>query len=185
MDIAHLKTLSKQMSLLLRHAPERAGLVLDPEGFVPIADLVMALAKNDPRVTVQSVQAVVRVLATEKKRFTIVGQDIRANYGHSTHARILHPRATPPDTLYHGTSIAALASILASGLKPMGRQYVHLTPHPELALSVGGRHGKPCLLRVDAGRADRDGVEFFNANPSFWLVAQLSPDYVAHVSSRP
>jgi putative RNA 2'-phosphotransferase len=183
MDLAHLKQLSKRMSHLLRHAPEQAGLALDPEGFVPLADLVAVLARSDHGVTAESVRDVVSVIAPEKQRFTIVDQDIRANYGHSIDTRIVHTRATPPDTLYHGTSVTALESIRANGLKPMGRQYVHLTPYAQLALSVGGRHGKPCLLKVSAREAHLAGVAFFNANPSFWLVTQLSPQYLTQVPS--
>lgn len=47
MDPTLLKRVSKQMALLLRHAPESAGLVLDPEGFVHIDDLVDALRRGD------------------------------------------------------------------------------------------------------------------------------------------
>src|SRR4030095_7640481 len=67
--------------------------------------------------------------------------------------RIAHERAAPPAVLFHGTATSALDAILASGLRPMRRQYVHLTGDSVLAMRVGARHGRACLLRVDAARA--------------------------------
>ena len=42
-DVKLLKQVSKQMAYLLRHAPEQAGLQLDPEGYVSVHQLVDAL----------------------------------------------------------------------------------------------------------------------------------------------
>lgn len=60
----------------------------------------------------------------------------------------------------------------------MGRQYVHLTPDRQLATSVGMRHGRPCLVRVDAASAHVDGVEFFRANFTFWLALGVPSTYL-------
>lgn len=173
-----MKHLSKMMSLILRHEAERFGLVLDPEGFVSIEELLAAVRRELPDTTRDDISAVVRTIEPDKQRFTIEGDDIRANYGHSMGSRVQHEIASPPAVLFHGTARAALESILASGLKPMRRQYVHLTLEPELARRVGGRHGPPVLLRVHASAASSAGVPFYRANPAFWLADSVPARYL-------
>lgn len=173
-----LRRLSKLMSLVLRHEPERFGLLLDPEGFVPLAELVAALRQRWPGVTPEDIVAVVDTVEPDKQRFTIVGDSVRANYGHSVSTRIAHAPAVPPEQLYHGTSTSRVSGILAAGLKPMQRQYVHLTTHLDLARRVGARHGEPRILCVDAVGAHRDGVTFYVANSAFWLVDAVPAKYL-------
>lgn len=179
MNQALLKRVSKQMALLLRHAPESAGLVLDPEGFVHLEDLVAALRRSVAEVDADLVRAVVAEVEPHKQRYSIVDDCVRANYGHSTADRIHHTAAVPPVVLFHGTTVATLPRILDEGLKPMRRQYVHLTPDRQLATSVGVRHGKPCLVRVDAPSAHADGVAFFKANFAFWLATAVPAKYLS------
>ena len=179
MDQALLKRISKQMALLLRHAPQQAGLILDPEGFVHLDDLVSALRHSIPMAEVEMVRAVVALVEPHKQRYSIVDDHVRANYGHSIAERIAHMPAQPPDLLIHGTSQPTLARIMVEGLRPMSRQYVHLTPDRVLAASVGARHGKPCLLRVDARAAHADGVTFYKANHTFWLAEHVPPVYLS------
>jgi putative RNA 2'-phosphotransferase len=166
------------MALLLRHAPDRAGLILDPEGFVRIEDLVGALQSSICEVDEALVRAVVDLVEPHKQRYSIVDDCVRANYGHSTAERIQHVPAMPPDVLFHGTGIGAVPMILENGLRPMGRQYVHLTPDRKLAVSVGARHGRPCLIRVDSRSAHAAGVVFFKANFTFWLALTVPPAHL-------
>lgn len=175
---ADLRGLSRLMSLVLRHEPERFGLVLDAEGFTPLADLVQALRAEAPGTVEADVRAVVATIDARKQRFSIEGGDIRANYGHSVAGRIAHEAAAPPAILLHGTGAATLESVLSTGLLPMRRQYVHLTEDRELALRVGARHGKPCLVRADAALAYCDGIRFYRANRSFWLADHVPARYL-------
>jgi putative RNA 2'-phosphotransferase len=174
-----MKDLSKLMSLILRHAAERFRVPLDPEGFAALEDLLAAVQRERPGTTEDDVRRVVARVEPEKQRFTIVGGDIRANYGHSLDERVVHPAVTPPDVLFHGSHRAAVPTILAEGLRPMQRQYVHLTVDVGLARRVGSRRGAPVLLRVDAARAAADGVAFYRANPTFWLADVVPAAYLA------
>ncbi|WP_230970280.1 RNA 2'-phosphotransferase [Nitrogeniibacter aestuarii] len=179
MDIKALKRLSKQMSWALRHAAHEVGLVVDPDGYVLIDDLLPCLQRDLPWATRTSLEQVVATVETDKQRFSIDGDWIRANYGHSLDRQIEYPQGEPPAVLYHGTSEAALGEVMRAGLLPMSRQYVHLTTDRRLATRVGARHGKPVVLRVDTKAAIRDGIVFFQANPVFWLVAALPAMYLA------
>lgn len=66
------KQLSHRLSYLLRHAPHEAGLTLQPGGWVPLEPLLAHLNVN--REQVERV-----VAASDKHRFALDGQRIRAN----------------------------------------------------------------------------------------------------------
>jgi len=171
--------LSKLLSLILRHQPERFGVTLDAEGYATLDEVLLAVRTRLPQATLADVQCVVDTLEPDKQRFSIADGEIRANYGHSLAGRIEHVPATPPEVLLHGTVHSAVASILEIGLKPMRRQYVHLTTDRALAQRVGARHGSACVLSVAAAQAASEGVVFYRANPAFWLVTAVPARYTS------
>jgi putative RNA 2'-phosphotransferase len=179
-DRARHKAISKAMARVLRHEAGRLGLTLDAEGYAALDELAQTLNRQSRlRVTVEELRAVVAEGAPVKQRYSIVEDCVRANYGHSLAAIIQHPAGTPPALLYHGTSAARVEAILREGLRPMARQYVHLTPDAALARSVGRRHGAPELLAVDTVHAAAGGVVFYLANPQFWLCAAMPAEYLS------
>ncbi|WP_345412926.1 RNA 2'-phosphotransferase [Actinomycetospora chlora] len=163
--------LSKRMSRVLRHDPARVGLTLDAEGWTPLDALCRALGVA--RADVEDV-----VAHGSKQRFELAGDRVRARYGHSLPGHVELPAAVPPPTLFHGTSVAVVDAILREGLSAGGRQYVHLSPDPDTARTVGARHGRPVVLGVDAGAAARDGVVFRRGNDDTWLTDALDPRYL-------
>ena len=50
---------------------------------------------------------------------------------------------------------------MENGIKPMSRQYVHLSSTVETAENVGQRHGKPIVLYVDAKAMHENGHKFY------------------------
>lgn len=177
-----LVSISKLLSLMLRHEPGRFGIVLDAEGFAPLEEVLAAVRTRSPDTTAADLLAVAATIEPEKQRFSIVDDEIRANYGHSFADRISHSAAVPPRLLFHGTHAAAIDLILRDGLRPMKRQYVHLTPDVELASRVGARRGKPMLIEVDAAVANAAGTVFYRANESFWLVDELPAAFLRRAS---
>lgn len=178
MSDARLVRISKLMSLILRHKPEQFGITLDPEGYASIDDIVRAVRESIPDANVDDLRGVVARIEPDKARFTIEGSDIRANYGHSLRDRIEQPRVMPPEMLLHGTSEIVVGDIRRDGIRPMRRQYVHLTTNRELAGRVGGRHGKATILEVEALRASEAGLIFYRANESFWLADFIPPEFI-------
>jgi putative RNA 2'-phosphotransferase len=173
-----LVPISKLMSLVLRHDPTTFGLTLDAEGFTSLEELLAALRTRLPDTSAADIVAVVETIEPDKRRFSIVDDEIRANYGHSLAERVAQQRAEPPALLLHGTTEAAVPKILAEGLSPMRRQYVHMTVSPALAAKVGSRHGKPLLLEVDARAAHEAGIAFYRANENFWLADAVPARFV-------
>jgi putative RNA 2'-phosphotransferase len=120
------------------------------------------------------------VATSSKQRHEIDGGRIRAIYGHSIPARIARTPAEPPPLLYHGTSPEAAAVILAEGLRPMARQYVHLSVDTPMARSVGSRKAnEPVLLVVRAVDAARTGVAFYAGNDKVWLADEVPAEFIA------
>ena len=110
------------MSKILRHSPEEFGLSHDPmDGSCAIADLIEVLRVQTKwsEIRVGDIEEV--VARCEKQRFEIIGDRIRARYGHS-HDKVSYPVAIPPQVLYHGTNVQAALVILKQGLLPMRRQ---------------------------------------------------------------
>lgn len=172
---------SKFLALVLRHQPESIGLTLDKEGWADVPELLEALGRKGTRLTLEDLQELVRLDA--KGRYQLEGSRIRAVQGHSTgQVDREFAEREPPELLFHGTTSAVLAPVRADGLKPMSRQYVHLSPDERTAKVVGARHVKSgdrlVVLEIDSGRMHRDGVRFFLAENGVWLVEQVLPQYL-------
>jgi putative RNA 2'-phosphotransferase len=164
------KELSKFMSLVLRHEPDRIGIVLDPAGWTALDVFIAKLRKAGHKIELSDIERV--VAENDKKRFTISvdGRRIRAAQGHSVPVDLGLEPSTPPDVLFHGTASASLDSIFATGLNSGSRRQVHLSSDEATALKVGGRHGKPVVLRVDCRKMIEEGYKFYRADNGVWLV---------------
>lgn len=161
---------SKFLSLILRHAPEKIGLALDPHGWADIGQLLAQSARHGRRLSREQLDEV--VARDSKTRYAISGDGlrIRANQGHSLAAvDIALPPATPPAVLYHGTASRFVDAIRAGGLLPGSRNHVHLSSNRETAVAVGARHGKPVVLTVDAAAMQAQGQVFYLADNGVWL----------------
>ena len=176
----NLVELSKEISYALRHAPWEYELELDEQGFVPIAQLLHALNESgvyEREITRDDLDEI--IVTSEKKRHEIVGDKIRALYGHTTPQIIKKELGNPPAVLYHGTSHKALPKILEDGLKPMQRQYVHLSVDVDTATRVGKRRDlNPVILKIDAVAAQKAGVQFFIGNDKVWLSKAVPKEFL-------
>ena len=85
---------------------------------------------------------------------------------------------TPPEILYHGTSMNADAAIAEVGLKPRSRNYVHLTSDNGAALETGARHGDPVAIHVKALEMFHEGYEFYNPVKNIWLVREVPRRFI-------
>ncbi|MEO3946255.1 RNA 2'-phosphotransferase [Gorillibacterium sp. CAU 1737] len=173
---AQEKSVSKLMTLILRHDPVSFGIVLDPEdGSCPIDELLRAV-QAQPRwsgIKQEDVEQVVR--NSDKQRFELIQDRIRARYGHSF-SKIQYKAAEPPALLYHGTNKGALAAIWKKGLLPMGRQYVHLSEGTHFATLAGSRRGELVILEVNTDGAKESGVSFYYAGNEVWLADRIPPE---------
>ncbi|MCR5165047.1 MAG: RNA 2'-phosphotransferase [Thermoguttaceae bacterium] len=171
--------LSKTISYALRHAPWEFELELDEEGWCE-SELLMEAMRNEFKRDDISMADVEEILRTsDKKRYEISGTRIRAYYGHSLPMKIRKEQVVPPEILWHGTSHRAAELIMIEGLKPLTRQYVHLSGTQELAYKVGFRKDrKPVILTVHAIEAHRAGIVFYHGNEEIWLADYVPPEFI-------
>ncbi len=175
--------LSKLISGILRHFPEKFDLALDEEGFVEIQELVRKIRekrKDLSWITVKDVLEVVR--KDEKGRFEVKEGKIRARYGHSVEIKTKYPEDSSSKILYHGTSERSLEGIFREGIKPMKRKYVHLSVNLSDAVEVGRRHGgRTVILVIDAECLRKKGHKVFYASEKVRLTNLVPPDCILRV----
>ena len=122
------------------------------------------------------------VRSSGKQRHEIVGERIRALYGHTTPTKIARTEVEPPGVLYHGTARRFCEAIMSQGLKLMARQYVHLSIDIDTAKRAGSRRdSSPVLLEVDAKRASADDLAFYQGNDKVWLADEIPPKYLKRI----
>ncbi|WJY39470.1 RNA 2'-phosphotransferase [Streptomyces sp. P9-2B-2] len=168
--------LSKYLAKHLRHEPERIGITLDAQGWVPVAELMAAAAQHGFPFTQEELAAV--VADNDKQRYALDGDRIRANQGHSVPVDLDLPPSVPPAHLFHGTVARSVAAIREEGLRPMSRHAVHLSPDRETATRVGARRGKPVVLTVDAGAMHRAGHVFRVSANGVWLTSRVPASFL-------
>ena len=177
--------LSRLVAHALRHQPERYGIVLDEHGWVSVADLVAGLRSGSPRwrsLTAGDITTMVD--QATRRRYELAGGRIRARYGHSLPQRLPMQSVAPPPALFHGTGPGQAAAILAEGLRPMGRQYVHLSTDPAGARAVGRRKSPtPVVFRIDARSAARAGVSFYSGGENVWLADRVPADFLHRLTA--
>lgn len=167
------------MAYILRHHPEKVRITLDEEGFVSVDELVKAIASIPGWEWVERHHLMQVVTGDPKGRFQVVGDKIRAAYGHSVEASPKYKPMKPPEILYHGTSRRAILAIKKEGLKARKRRYVHLSTDEETAFEVGRRYDeKPVVLMVKAREAYKAGVFFTKAAPTIFLSDPIPPEFI-------
>lgn len=182
--MADLVKSSKFLSLVLRHRPETIGLVLDPNGWANVDELIQLANQHGTRLTRTLVERI--VAESDKKRFSLSpdGSRIRANQGHSVDVDLGLAPATPPDVLYHGTASRFLDSIRSTGLNSGNRQHVHLSLDVPTAVKVGDRHGRPAILIIRAGAMAAAGRTFYLSANGVWLTEQVPVEFITFPTEK-
>ncbi|HEX3066355.1 MAG TPA: RNA 2'-phosphotransferase [Dongiaceae bacterium] len=172
--------LSRVVSHALRHEPWLYELELDEEGWTDIDSVLTALRSEGPSWSALSEAHLVAMIArSSKARHEMRDGQIRALYGHSLPGKLKKTMAAPPEQLFHGTSPKVLAEIKVTGLRPMGRQYVHLSVDRNMAVAVGRRKSRePMVLIIAAAQANAAGHSFYLGNDKVWLADNIPPTFI-------
>lgn len=172
------KSVSKYLSLILRHKPEQGNIELSSEGWAKIDDIIKGY-KRKGEITVDNILAAVE--HNPKKRFELNESqtEIRAVQGHSVkHVKIKMDKFVPDGPVFHGTIQKSIKPILKEGLKPQTRIHTHLSKDVETATSVGRRRGHPIILEIDAEQMVKDGLELFIAKNGVILADYVPAKYI-------
>lgn len=176
-----MEKLSKFISLVLRHKPEAAGIVLDSKGWADTENLIQGIRRTkDPTFTLEKLAEI--VYTDEKGRYSFSDdlRRIRANQGHSINVDVELEELQPPSLLYHGTATKYIDNIEKQGLVPKSRLYVHLSATVATATSVGVRHGKPVVYTIHAQKMFEDGYKFYKSVNGVWLTKEVPTKYFGY-----
>ena len=117
------------------------------------------------------------IARSDKIRFELKDDKIRALYGDSSTLCIKVNKipSKPPTILYHGTSHLVIDPIMSEGLRPMNRQYVHLSTNENTAIQIGkrktGLKEEPVIIAVSAIEAYDSGAHFIKVQIQYgWLI---------------
>lgn len=174
------KSVSKFLSLVLRHSPETIGLKLDENGWADVEELIIKCNKkgSQSKMTAELLDYVVE--NNDKKRFAFNDDKtkIRASQGHSISVELNLAETEPSEYLYHGTVLKFLDNIKKEGLQKMSRQHVHLSKDKETAFKVGSRRGIPQILKIKSGEMFKDGFTFYLSENNVWLTDEVPVKYI-------
>jgi putative RNA 2'-phosphotransferase len=178
-----LEDLAKMLTYLLCHRPDEFGLVLDPEGFVPVKQLLAALA-GEPgwgHVRRHHLEQLAGLL--HPPCFEMVGDRIRGLIPGPANLR--RPGGNLPALLYMAIAPKVHERVFESGLKaPLGQELL-LADTPEMALKLGRRRSpEPVLVTVQAQAAARQGVMFQPYGEDFYLSLEVPRKFV-HLAPPP
>lgn len=170
--------ISKFLSYVLRHRPEKIGLTLDKQGWANVSELLSKAAAAGTAITLDELKSVVE--HNDNKRFVLSDDAtrIRAAQGHSIEVDLKLKVKTPPVLLYHGTVEKFIGDIRKQGLRPMNRHDVHLSADRDTASRVASRRGKPVILVIDTRPMLRDGCQFRVSDNGVWLIPEVPPRYI-------
>lgn len=173
-----LMQISKFLSLVLRHQPEKIDIQLDPNGWTDINELIEKVNNYGIHLDKEILHHI--VATNSKKRFALNDtlDKIRASQGHSIEIELGYTNQQPPEFLYHGTSEKSVQSILETGLERRNRQHVHLSNDIETALKVGQRHGKPFIFKVLAEEMYNNNFQFYLSDNGVWLTNHVPAKYL-------
>lgn len=162
----------KTLAFLLRHD---TSYKFDVHGWRSVKDLI-----DNQGFSLGSLEEIIRKDEKGRYEFNSDHTMVRAVQGHSI--PYIQPdlvEKEPPEYLYHGTSSRFIGSIMKEGLKPMSRQFVHLSMDPETAINVGKRHGgKVVVLRIPAKEMYEGGHVFYQAKNGVWLTNKIETSWI-------
>lgn len=180
MNSERRKKLSKFLSYVLRHHPESIGLKVDKHGWADLDELIQKAKADGRKLERDSIKEI--ITKSEKNRFILSegGDFIRAGYGHSIDVDLQLRPKTPPELLYHGTAKRNVSSIMEEGIRPGGRNFVHLSATHGEAKNVGSRHGQPVILKIQAKKMHEDGYDFYQSESEegIWLTEKIPIEFL-------
>lgn len=177
-----LKTLSKYLSLVLRHQPDEIDIELDENGWARVDELIEKINQKGIKIDLTILKTIVETNNKKRFAFNENGDKIRASQGHSISIDLGYTPQKPPSVLFHGTAQQNVESILKNGIEKRSRQHVHLSADVDTALKVGQRHGKPIILQINSASMFEQNHSFFISENGVWLTDFVPSKYILKIN---
>lgn len=168
------KQLSKFLSYVLGRKPDEFGLVLDPDGFAKIKDVLKAVNE-------ESGYTYVRRSHIHEILMTLPNPSIEIK---DNHIRAKHREKLPKHTLAHNiprllyTCIRRKAHlfVIENGIFPLGYSRVILSSDRSMAERIGKRTDQmPIVLTVHTQKSIDEGIVFYQAGDTLYLAESILP----------
>jgi len=166
--------LSKFLSYVLGRRPDEFGLVLAPDGFVKIKDLLKAVCEEDG-------WKYVRRSYIDEILFTLPDPpfEIKDNFIRAKDRDNLPPLTlakNPPKLLYICVRRKAHPFVLDKGIFPTGHSRVILSSSRRQAERMGKRlDPEPVLLTVNVLKSVQEGIVFYQAGDTLYFADSIHP----------
>lgn len=179
-----LNSLGRIMAGVLRHFPEKLGIMIDGHGWVDISEFVEAIGSSRSGfhwLRNHHIQAI--ALSDPKGRYQIDGGMVRATYGHTIDVSLDDLPPADIDEFFYPVTEEELDIILESGLNPIDRNNVHLSGSMEKAIEAGRvRTEDPLILRIDGEQVKKDGIEIYRAGKDVYITSSIPSKYLSKVA---
>jgi putative RNA 2'-phosphotransferase len=178
-----LNSLGRIMAGVLRHFPEKLGVMIDGHGWVDISEFVEAIGIGRSGfhwIRNHHIEGI--ALSDPKGRYQIDGGMVRATYGHTIDVNLDDLPSANLDELFYPVTEEEMDIILESGLNPIDRKHVHLSGSIEKAIEAGRvRTEEPLILRIDGKKAMKDGVKIYHAGKDVYITEKIAAKYLSKV----
>ena len=168
--------ITRALAFMLRHQPEDFDLELDRFGWGEMEDVLYALQERLGS-SVDEDDVLDAIEASDRPRYEVEGEKIRALYGHSF--PIDPGEATePPDELFIGVGSRDADRAEENGLRSDRRAFLHLARTEEEAREAGRRAAKDyAVIVVYAGEAFDEGIDFYDRG-SLFLADEIPTEFI-------
>ena len=181
MSDRELDSLGRIMAGVLRHFPEKLGVMVDGHGWVDISEFVEAVGVSRSGFQWLKEHHIEAIALTDPKgRYQIDGGMIRATYGHTIDIRLDDLPPAEIDEFFYPVTEEEIDIILEGGLNPIDRKNVHLSGSIGKAIEAGKvRTEIPLILRIDGKKAKEEGVQIFRAGKDVYITEHIDAKYIS------
>ncbi len=184
MNDNELNSLGRIIAGVLRHFPEKLGVMIDGHGWVDISEFVEAIGVSRSGfhwLRNHHIEAI--ILTDPKGRYQIDGGMVRATYGHTIDVNLDDLPLADIDEFFYPVTEEEIDIVLEGGLNPIDRKNVHLSGTIEKAIEAGKvRTEEPLILRIDGKKAKKDGVKIYRAGNDVYITDRIDAKYISKVN---
>lgn len=178
-----LNSLGRIMAGVLRHFPEKLGVMIDGHGWIDISEFVEAIGVSRSGfhwIRNHHIEAI--AISDPKGRYQIDGGMVRATYGHTIDVDLDDLPPADVDEFFYPVTEEEIDIILEGGLNPIDRKKVHLSGSIEKAIEAGRvRTEEPLILRIDGAKALKAGIKIYHAGKDVYITDRIDAKYLSKV----
>ena len=145
MNDKELDSLGRIIAGVLRHFPEKLGIMMDGHGWVDISKFVEAIGVGRSGFHwLRNTHIEAIALTDPKERYQIDGGMIRAKYGHSINVDLSDLPESDVDDIFYPVTEEESDIVIESGIRPIDRKKVHLSTSIKKAIKAGRVYSEDC-----------------------------------------